>query len=227
MVLGTMASLFAGYLRLTHATSRMTYEPRSNDAVFADFAPFIATCWHGQSFMLPLVRPRKYPADVLASRNVDGEIIARVVQKVGCGVIRGSGASDRARMHKKGAVTSFRAMKAALDAGRTIGMTADFQKNARRKAGPGIIALARLSGRPIMPAAFASSLRFTVGSWDETTMALPFGHAACVFGDPIWVSADADDVLLEAKRQELEVALNKATARAYEIVDRAKVAPRG
>ena len=214
-----LASLFAAGLRFVYATNRLTFEPRSNEAVFAEFSPFIATCWHGQSFMLPLVRPASHPADVLVSRNSDADMIANLIARLGCGIIRGSGAHDPARMFEKGAVAGFRAMKTSLEEGRTVGVTADFLRNARRKVSPGIVTLARVSGRPIVPTAFASSYRYEMSSWDRITISLPFGRTACVFAPPVTVPANADDALLEAKRQEVENALNTASARAYAIVD--------
>lgn len=215
-----LASLFSVGLRFVYATNRMTFEPCSNDEIFAKHSPFIATCWHGQSFMLPLVRPPEQPADVLVSRNREADLIAGVLARLGCGIIRGSGAHDPARMFEKGAIAGFRAMKIALDEGRTVGVTADFLRNARRRVSPGIVTLARVSGRPIVPAAFASSRRYQMSSWDETTISLPFGRTACVFANAILVPSDADDGLLEAKRQEVETALNTASVRAYAIVDK-------
>lgn len=218
-----LATVIAASLRFVNATSRIVYEPRPPAEIFAEFAPLIVTAWHGQAFMLPFVRPPRFAADALASRHADGELIARTLVKLGCGVIRGSGAPDPARMHEKGAVAGFRAMKASLDQGRSVVLTADFLRNARRKVGPGVIALARLSGRPIMPIAFVSSRRREIGSsWDRTTLSLPFGTAACVTGDPLWVPRDADEALVDASRAELEARLNAATARATEIADRAR-----
>ncbi len=169
--------------------------------------------------MLPLVRPPQWPADVLASRSADAELIAGVMTNLGLGIIRGSGSADPSRMFEKGAIAGFRGMKASLDAGRTVGVTADFLRHARRKVSPGIVTLARMTGRPIVPAAFASSRRHTFSSWDETTVTLPFGRTACVFGAAVEVPADADDALLEVKRLEVENALIAAGARAYDIVD--------
>src|SRR5690606_28553434 len=155
----------------------LTFEPQSPEVAFGQHAPFIVTAWHGQAFMLPFVRPPGYAVDVLASRHADGELIARTLVKLGCGVVRGSGAADPSRMHEKGAVAGFRAMKASLDAGRSVALTADFMRDQRRRVGPGVIALGRLSRRPIMPVAFVSSRRREIGSsWDRTTISLPFGR---------------------------------------------------
>ncbi len=47
------------------------------------------------------------------------------------------------------------------------------------------------------------------GSWDRFEVPLPFSRACYAWGEPIWVPADADRVQLEAKRVEVEAALNK------------------
>jgi hypothetical protein len=142
-----------------------------------------------------------------------------MLERLGCGTIRGSGAHDPGRMFEKGALAGFRGMKASLDEGRTVGVTADFLRNARRKVSMGIITLARVSGRPIVPTAFVSSRRYEMSSWDRITIALPFGRTACVFAPAITVPANADDALLETKRLEVEAGLNAASERAYAIVD--------
>ncbi len=184
LALRAAARVLSAGMRFIYATNRMTFEPWTNEEVFARYAPFIAACWHGQSFMLPLVRPPRWPADVLASRSADAELIAGVMTDLGLGIIRGSGSADPSRMFEKGAIAGFRGMKASLDAGRTVGVTADFLRHARRKVSPGIVTLARMTGRPIVPAAFASSRRHTFSSWDETTVTLPFGRTAASSAPP-------------------------------------------
>jgi lysophospholipid acyltransferase (LPLAT)-like uncharacterized protein len=80
--------------------------------------------------------------------------------------------------------------------------------------------LARSSGRPIYPIAIATQRRYEVDNWDRCAINLPFGRGAVVVGDPIWVPDDADEPMLERLRSVVESALNRATARAYAIVDR-------
>jgi lysophospholipid acyltransferase (LPLAT)-like uncharacterized protein len=46
-------------------------------------------------------------------------------------------------------------------------------------------------------------------SWDRFEVPLPFSRACFAWGEPIWVPRDGDRVLLEAKRVEVEAALNK------------------
>lgn len=46
-------------------------------------------------------------------------------------------------------------------------------------------------------------------SWDRFEVPLPFSRACFLWGEPISVPADADRAQLEAKRVEVEAALNK------------------
>ena len=215
-----LASAVTAYLRTVWATSRLTAEPTSFEPVFERHAPLIAVTWHSEAFLLPLLRPRACPVDVIVSRASVGEIVSRALHKLGCGTVRGSGATDRVHMFEKGAVAAFRGLKAALDSGHSVGMTADFDARTHGTVSPGVIALARLSQRPIIPAVVATSNRFHVRTWDRAAFNLPFGRAAFVHAGPIWVSRRATESELEDKRLEVERALNAIGARAYAIADR-------
>jgi lysophospholipid acyltransferase (LPLAT)-like uncharacterized protein len=100
-------------------------------------------------------------------------------------------------------------------------LTADVPK-VSRVAGLGIVKLAQLSGRPILPLAIATSRRFELDNWDRSALHLPFGHGAVVLGDPIRVASQADDAELERLRSEVQTALNAVTARAYALTNRPK-----
>jgi lysophospholipid acyltransferase (LPLAT)-like uncharacterized protein len=76
--------------------------------------------------------------------------------------------------------------------------------------------LAKMSGRPIIPAAYASSRRKDfVNAWDKASLNLPFSRASFIIGEPIFVDEDSSDEDLEAKRLEVEAALNAITEEAY------------
>jgi lysophospholipid acyltransferase (LPLAT)-like uncharacterized protein len=99
-------------------------------------------------------------------------------------------------------------------------MIADIPHGTPREAGMGVVLLAKLSGRPIYPAALATSRRKVLEkSWDRTTINLPFGRSAMAVGEPVFVAPDADDEQMEIKRQELTEQLNAATAEAYRLAD--------
>ena len=96
-------------------------------------------------------------------------------------------------------------------------MTADVAPGPARKAGNGIVMLAKLSGRPIVPCAMATNRYLTLNNWSAFTINLPFSKLGIVVGDPVRVPEDADSAALEAARIAVERGLNQATARAYEL----------
>jgi lysophospholipid acyltransferase (LPLAT)-like uncharacterized protein len=214
----------AEYLRLVWNTSRTVLEPADAYERMIPQLPVIIAMWHGQHFLVPFIR-RGYPAKVLISRHRDGEINAIAAARLGVGTIRGSGDAG-GRFDVKGGVGAFQAMLTTLGEGCSVALTADVPKVARI-AGIGIIKLAQLSGRPILPAALTTSRRKVLDNWDRTTINLPFSRLAMVAGETVRVPPDADDATLENCRRSLEESLNRATARAYALADRQAGESRG
>lgn len=215
-----IGSTAASYIRLVGATNRLVTEGSVDYATLDLSKPLIVTMWHGQHLLLPAVRRKDHRIVALISRHRDGDLQAIVAEKLGVETVRGSAARDQAKIIERGGISGFLKLRSALKEGKTVTLTADLSNTVARKAGPGIIQLARASGVPIAPIALASSRRRTVGSWDRTSINLPFGRMAMVVGDFIAVPEDADDAVIEAKRLSLENELNRITDRAYAIVDR-------
>jgi lysophospholipid acyltransferase (LPLAT)-like uncharacterized protein len=208
----------AGWLRLVYATSRFQDDPADLYGPIRDEYPYIVAMWHGQHFLVPFMRREGHEFRILISRHGDGEINAVAVTRLGLGLIRGSGGRAK-RQHHKGGPAALREMVATLSAGRSVGVTADVPR-AAGIAGPGIVALARLSGRPIVPVAVATSNMIRLGTWDRATINLPFSRGAFVVGDLVRVPRQADEALLEAKRLEVERVLDAAHQRAFAMVGR-------
>jgi lysophospholipid acyltransferase (LPLAT)-like uncharacterized protein len=213
----TVGVAVAEYLRFVWLTSRTVLEPTDIYEQMHPRLPLIIAMWHGQHFMVPFIR-RGYDAKVLISRHRDGEINAIAAERLGVGTIRGSGDAS-GRFDLKGGVGAFQTMLTTLAEGCSVALTADVPKVAR-VAGIGIIKLAQLSGRPILPAAVVTSRRKVLDNWDRSAVNLPFSRLAMVAGEIVAVPADADGDTLESRRQALERSLNRATARAYELADR-------
>jgi lysophospholipid acyltransferase (LPLAT)-like uncharacterized protein len=213
----TIGVMAAEYLRLVYKTSRLVTEPADiYERVIPDL-PVILAMWHGQHFMAPFIKRPHLPAKTLISRHRDGEMNAIAAEWLGIETIRGSGDHGNG-FHRKGGVGAYREMLDALAEGYSVALTADVPKVAR-VAGPGIVRLARDSGRPIYPVAIASSRRFEFDNWDRSVMNLPFSRMAGVVGAPIRVATTRDEAVLEAARLDVEASLNAATARAYSIAD--------
>lgn len=213
----TVGIFAAEYLRFVNLTSRTVTVPGDIYDRAGPDLPIILAMWHGQHFMAPFIRKEGYKAKTLISRHRDGEMNAVAAEWLGVETIRGSG-DHGSGFHRKGGVGAYRQMLDALAEGYNVALTADVPK-VSRVAGPGIIRLARDSGRAIYPVALASSRRRVLDNWDRSVINLPFSLIAGVVGDPIRVGADANTAELENARLSLQAALNAATERAYAIAD--------
>ena len=211
------ANLAIAFLWFVYKTNSWQVEPEDAlDKVQGD-VPVIAAVWHGQHVLLPAI-PMGLKASVMISRSLDGEITARVAEAYGNKTIRASGGRDARHTLRKGALKGFLEMLSALRDGQNVMQTADIPKGIPRRAGPGIVALAQKSGRPILPLAVASSRRWQLPkSWDLTTISKPFGKSAIVIGKPIWVKSDANQKELEEARLQVQTSLDQITLRAYEL----------
>jgi lysophospholipid acyltransferase (LPLAT)-like uncharacterized protein len=215
----TIGFLVARYLGVVRRTNRFVMEPANAYDRIGPLMPVIAAMWHGQHFMIHFAKRRQDRAVSLVSRSKDGELNAVALRHLGVRAIRGSGERGRRVQNRRdrGGATALRGMLRALADGEMVVLTADIPK-VSRVCGPGIVTLAQLSGRPIVPVAVVTSRRIDFGSWDRASLGLPFGRGAMVIGDPIQVPRDADAAAFEAARQAVERGLDAVHARAYALV---------
>src|SRR5262245_49719409 len=189
------SAVAAAYIRLVYNTSEVRRDPPDTDAKLFSEHPQIFAMWHGQFLMLPKIKPDE-PADVAAmvARHGDAELIGAVLERFDMWLIRGAGAGSRRR--DRGGATAMREALRALSEGTTIAMTGDIPPGPARRAGIGLVTLAKHSGRPVVPCAMATSRYFALPTWSTFTVNLPFSRLGIVVGDPISVAADADDAAL-------------------------------
>jgi lysophospholipid acyltransferase (LPLAT)-like uncharacterized protein len=210
--------LLADYIRLIRLTNRVSYDPPDLRSRLDAITPVILAFWHGQHLLVPLPKEPKDRFKVMISRHRDGEINAIAAERFGIGAVRGSG-DHGAEFWRKGGFSAFKTMLREIANGFSLAMTADVPK-VSRVAGLGIIMMARMSGRPILPLAIASSRFKRLNNWDRSVIALPFGRVVIASGAPVSVPRDADDAMMERLRSELEDNLNETTRRAYALVGR-------
>ena len=209
-------SALASMISLVKRTSRAVYEPENALVRLAGDHPCIVAVWHGQFMMSSGFRPSpETKVAAMVARHGDAELIGAAMARFGVELIRGAGAGGR-RKDRGGAYALRQAVRYLKD-GYSIVMTADVPPGPARRAGMGIVMMARLSGRPIVPCAAATSRFKSLNTWSRMTINLPGSKLAYVAGDPIWVPPDAGETELEVARVQLERALNAATTRAYEI----------
>ncbi len=207
-------SILASYIRLVYNTSEKVFEPENFKEELLKYEPLIFAMWHGQFLMIPMLKPKDTYVRAMVARHSDAELIGQALLKFNVELVRGAGAG--ARKKDRGGATALRQSLTSLAEDKiSIAMTADVPPGPARKTGEGIIRMARLSGRPIIPAAIASSRYKALNTWSRFTINLPFSKLAFVAGEPIYVAEDADEEECERVRQLVEDAMNDVTKRAY------------
>ncbi len=129
----------------------MTLETKGQeqiDALYREGKRVIIAFWHARQLMMPLTY-RGQEAHILISQHQDGEIIARIVERFGFRAVRGSST--------RGGVEALRELIRLGRSGVDLVVTPDGPKGPREVAKMGVIQLARASGLPIVPLAFACS----------------------------------------------------------------------
>lgn len=206
------------YIRLVRWTGRWRIEGEEIPESFREAGkPFILSFWHGRLLMMPYCWQRTDLTNMLISGHRDGRLISQTVKHFDIESVVGSAS-------KGGAQATRRLIKLMRDGG-VVGITPDGPRGPRMRVSEGTIALARLSGAPIVPTTYSATRRHIVGSWDRFIVALPFSRGVFLWGDPIYVPRDADEALLEAKRLEVEEAMNALADRADEMTGQPRIEP--
>jgi lysophospholipid acyltransferase (LPLAT)-like uncharacterized protein len=210
-----VGATLAAHIGLVRRTTRWkTVGEEAARAAWAGEKPVIVAFWHNRLAMMPYCWPSARPFHMLISSHPDGQLIARTVKHFGIETVAGSST--------RGGSEALRSLVRLIKSGVSVGITPDGPRGPRMRASDGAIALARLSGAPIVPAAVSVSRRVVLGSWDRLIVALPFGEGAMVWGEPITVASGADP---EALRARLESELTRVSAQADEMVGHTPIMP--
>ena len=135
----------------------------------------------------------------LISPSVDGEIGAMMVRRLGGHVIRGSSTSTGAR-----ALRDY--YEALVKEGVSPVITPDGPRGPRFEFKPGAILLAQMSGRPILPMAYAASRAWLI-KWDKFVLPVPFSRIVIAIGAPRYVPRVTDAASIEKLQGELKTEL--------------------
>ena len=200
----------AALVRAIAATMRReTRGHETIDAFYRSGGHIILAFWHAQQLMIP-VGYRGTGAHVLISQHGDGEIIARIIARFGHQAVRGSST--------RGGAGALRALIKLGRAGEDLVVTPDGPKGPRQVAKLGVVQLAKATGLPIVPLAFACSTKQLFSSWDQFMVPYPFSRGLFLYGKAMFVSREGDDLALEAHRLALETELNRLTEQAERAV---------
>jgi len=201
------------YIRLVHATGRWRMVG-VEEAMQHAAPPYIVAFWHGRMLMMPYLRPGNLPFRMLSSSHGDGQMIAEAINRFGIETIYGSS--------RRGGADAMRKILKSLKQGYSIGITPDGPRGPRMRCQGAIADIAKLSGFPMVAAAYSARRRVLASSWDRLLIPFPFSRGVFVVGEPIDVPRDGDSA---AALLLLERSLNDVTRRADEMMGVETVEP--
>lgn len=176
-----------------------------------EIKPCIYAMWHAHQCCIHGIED-KSNLNVLISRSIDGEIIARTVVKWGFKVVRGS-------KGKKGAIEATMQLIDRLKNDECVAMMVDGPSGPAYQAKNGVIKIAKMSGAPIIPTYWYSEdpSFLKLPSWDGFRYPFFYTRLLNLYGEPIYVSADNTDEQDEQVRMQLQESLNNLEKRAPEV----------
>jgi len=199
--------LALGIIRLWWRTCRVSrIEGAEHLAAALAKAPSLIPCyWHQHQLFCGkyLLDQARLGLKVgwLISPSVDGELGALIVQRAGGHVIRGSSTHTGAR-----ALRDY--YRALVQDGISPIITPDGPRGPRFKFKPGAILLAQMSGRPMLPLAYAASRAWLV-KWDKFVIPAPFARVVIAIGPPRYVPKVTDPKTLVELQMEMELELRR------------------
>ncbi len=162
---------------------------------------FITAFWHNR--MMPLIWLERHRGIVaMVSRSIDGEVVARVLERFGYRTVRGSSS--------RGAVSATKAAVKELKKGGIVAIIPDGPRGPVYTVQPGAVVLARITGLPILPATAVYERFWQVKSWDGFYIPKPFSRVVVGYGEPLYIPEDisTDDARLMLKRALFELEAN-------------------
>lgn len=193
-----------GYLLISLLGRTWRYEKSSEPGGLEDemLPPHftVGPFWHRCVIAgMPLFRGRGVA--VMTSRSYDGEYIARIIERFGFVAVRGSST--------RGGSAALLGMARVLRHGHMAAFAIDGPRGPRFVAKPGPVALARMSGAPIVCFYLAVERAWVLRSWDALMIPKPFARIHLRYATAIAVPRDADEAAQEACYQQMQAALER------------------
>ena len=182
-----------GFLKALRSTLR--FDNRFWNQI-EEHRPVLIALYHGELLPLTLYGAFRYKLATVVSQHADGEIIARVLKRLGFYTVRGS--TDYIK--NRGGAKALKEILKLLKENYHIAITVDGPKGPCCKVHKGILYASWYSKRPIFPVRVKVK-GLTLPTWDRFKVPLPFAEVDIKLGNPVWVESKEN---LEVAREELE-----------------------
>jgi lysophospholipid acyltransferase (LPLAT)-like uncharacterized protein len=171
------------------------------EGVYASGKRCIWAFWH--RVIIPIVWwHRDHGTVVMNTTAFDGQWTRKVIEWLGFGTAQGSSS--------RGGLRGLAVMARRLEEGVDCAFTIDGPRGPRYVAKPGPVMLARKTGCPVMVFHIGVDRGKTfTKTWDHFLLPMPFARTVILFAAPIYVPADADQQVLEAKHAQMQRELER------------------
>jgi lysophospholipid acyltransferase (LPLAT)-like uncharacterized protein len=200
------AVLICIFIRAVAVTIRFRLDDRSSFFNGAPGEKFIFAVWHNrlalclmlyQRYVVRFAPDRRMAAIVSASR--DGGLLARILEHFNVEPVRGSSS-------RRGSQALLE-LRTWAERGYDLAITPDGPRGPRYIVQEGVMALAQVTGLPIVPASYHLGWKIRLKSWDGFQIPLPFSRCEVFAGRIIHVPREATDAEREELRRQLETEL--------------------
>jgi lysophospholipid acyltransferase (LPLAT)-like uncharacterized protein len=207
---GLAAGLICAVIRSLAATLRYSLNDQTGMLASEPKEPVIFAIWHNRlALSLSLYRKyvkqrqpsRRMAAMVSASR--DGGLLARILELFGVEAVRGS-TSRRGPQ-------ALRELTGWGERGYDLAITPDGPRGPCYVVQDGVMALAQLTGLPIVPVSYRLNWKIRSKSWDRFQVPLPFARCEVSLGEAVRVPRETTDAQREMLRQQLEQRMKAIT----------------
>ena len=152
----------------------------------ADHERMIVAIWHQR--LLPglayVIKFKHFRPVVMISQSKDGELAARLAERLGLIPVRGSSS--------KGGTVALAAVLEGLKNNLVAIHLVDGPRGPREVVKPGLISMAQISGGVILPIIVTAEKAWMTKSWDRFLIPKPFSKVTIEWGQPFVVPRNLD-----------------------------------
>jgi len=195
-------------IRGVAGTLRYRWADRSGYFDAGSAGPAIYCVWHNRLALCLVVyyayarkRSRRPGIAAIVSASKDGGFLAGILECFRVQPVRGS--SSRRGPQALLELTGW------AERGYDLAITPDGPRGPRYTVQEGVMALAQITGLPIIPASYHLGWKVQAKSWDRFQIPLPFSRCDVEVGKPVRVPREASDAERETLRLQLEQTLKQ------------------
>ena len=199
--------LAAAILEILWRTSRIRILGGERlEALLREHGAVVPVFWHQHllicSRFMVSGRIKGMKAGFMISPSVDGQAPTMLAMLYGAHVVRGSGSYTGVRAVRG-------VQQAIVKEGISPAITPDGPRGPRFVLKPGAVFTAQITGKPIIPIAYAAKPAWMLKTWDKFIISPPFARIRIAIGDPYFVPEQLDDAQMEAAQREVERRLHE------------------